>query len=347
MPNLGLGGAEVFLTSLVSELHQDYDFSFFVNDEKVSIKNIRANIKTHSNTLIFIIQMLVSAWKRPPDIILSSIVDMNIISLLLKKITPRKIKHIIREALPIDEACELTRAPRFYRWLAYKLYPSADTIISLSNDLLENLEKNMPAIEKKTKHIIIPNGVPKSRMQDLPLKDYSTKKIVAIGRLEHQKGFDQLILAFSEFSLYNREYELIVIGEGSLRNILQNLIDRCNKNETIRLIGEKDDPIPDLCTAAFFALPSRYEGLSNAMLEALVNGVPVLATKENTSAEQVINESNGILVASCSKDEILKGLYEMTQKTNHFSREDIAVAARYKFSITSSAKAYSSILDSI
>jgi glycosyltransferase involved in cell wall biosynthesis len=347
LPNLGLGGAEVFLTSLVSELHQDYDFIFFVNDNKVNIKNIPANIKAHSNTISFVIHILASSWKSPPDIILSSIFDINIISLLLKKLIPGKIKHIIREAVSLEEACELTRSPIFSRWLAGQLYPWADAIINLSNDLLENLEKRMPAIGSQTRHLVIPNGVPKSRMQTFPLRNYSAKKIVAIGRLEYQKGFDQLISAFAEFSANNHGYELIIIGEGNLRTELQKQIDGCSQNGIIRLIGEKEDPIPDLCTAGFFALPSRYEGLSNAMLEALVNGVPVLATKANTSAAQVIDESNGILIDRCAEDQILKGLHEMVQKINHFSREDIAVAARKRFSITSSAKSYSSVFDDI
>lgn len=351
LPSLGIGGAEIFLTSLAAELKNDYRIIFFINNKKIDIAGVKSEVRTHSNTFGFVIRLLICAWRTPPDTILSSIVDINVISLILKGLMPRKIKHIIREALPVDAACNLTRMPKIYRCLAHHLYPSADAIINLSEELRKNLEEKIPGIKQHTKSIVIPNGVRKERMKLLPVKKYSTKtktqKIVAIGRLEYQKGFDNLISAFSQFSPRDHEYELIIVGEGSQRQKLQKLINGSPKKANIHLIGAIEDPISELYTASFFALSSRYEGLSNAMLEALVNGIPVLATKQSTSAGDIIDENNGVLVAQCTVDEILKGLIEMDEKIDWFSHESIALSARKNFSIGSSKIAFSSLFESI
>lgn len=347
LPNLRLGGTEVFLTSLASELHDNYKFIFFINHNEIEIKNLKFEIKSSSNTLKFLTQILAAGWRTRPDIIISSIVDINIISLLLKKLLPRKTKHIIREALSIEDACALTKAPSMYRWLAYRTYPYADAIVSLSTELHDHLEKRIPHLCKQTKHVIIPNGVRKERMQDFPLSEYSRNKVIAIGRLEYQKGFDQLIEAFLQFSSGTKDYELLIIGEGSERSTLEEIIRKHSGASRIRLIGKKEDPIPELVSSAFFVLPSRYEGLSNALLEALVNGVPVLATKQGTSAAEVIDDSNGVLINRCTREEILKGLIRMDANFGHFSREAIAINARNKLSITASAKEFSRLFDSI
>lgn len=342
LPNLGLGGAEVFLTSLASELSDSYNFVFFVNNKESEIIEKNLTIKNHSNTLSFTFHILLSAWKQPPSIVLSSIIDVNIISLLLKKFMPKNIKHIIREALPLEEACKLTRSPKLYRSLACRLYPTADAIVSLSIELQKHLESKIPEvrIKLKDKSVVISNGVSEARMQDFPLQKTLNNKIVAIGRLEHQKGFDQLISAFCKFHSEHRDYELVIIGTGSQRQKLKELIKTGKKEKNIHLLGRIENPTTELSTAVFFVLPSRYEGLSNAMLEALVNGIPVLATKQNTSVESVINQSNGILINRCTEDEILTGLNRMDLEISNFSRENIAQDARGKYSISASASAF-------
>lgn len=348
LPNLGLGGAEIFLTSLASELSQSYKFVFFVNNKKSEINEKEITIKNHSNSLSFILAILISAWRQPPNIILSSIIDVNIISLILKKIMPKSIKHIIREALPIEEACKLTKSPKLYRYLAKKLYPSADSIVSLSCELQKHLETKIPEVRTKLKNrsVVIPNGVRHTRMQSFPLNRQLNNKIVAIGRLEHQKGFDRLISAFSKFQPNHPDYKLVIIGTGSQYHELKKLIDYNKINDRIHLLGTLKNPIAELCTATFFVLPSRYEGLSNAMLEALVNGVPVLATKQGTSAESIIDQNNGILIDRCSEEEILKGLNQMDLEIYRFSRESIALNAREKYSISASASAFTSLFES-
>ncbi len=347
LPNLGLGGAEVFLTSLASEMSVSYNFVFFVNNKEPEIIGKNLTIKTHSNTLSFIFKILLAAWKRPPNIVLSSIIDINIISLLLKKITPKSIKYIIREALPLAEACKLTRSPKLYHFLACRLYPTADAIVSLSIELKMHLEAKIPKVRVKLhdKSVVIPNGVSEARMQDFPLFKKRNNKIVAIGRLEHQKGFDQLISAFFKFHSKHRDYELVIIGTGSQHQKLKELIKIGQKENSIHLLGRVENPTTELSTAAFFVLPSRYEGLSNAMLEALVNGVPVLATKQDTSVESVINKNNGILISRCTEDEILTGLNRMHLEISNFSREKIAQDARGKYSISASALAFRQLFE--
>ncbi|QFS87786.1 MULTISPECIES: glycosyltransferase [unclassified Marinobacter] len=347
LPNLKVGGAEVFLTSLAAELHSRYDFIFFVNDSEAELHTPGQTVYTHANPCHFFYRLIRLSWLQPPDVVLSSIIDMNLIALIIKYVTPASIKYIVREALPLREASSLMRAPKLYLRLAQKLYPKADAIVNLSKSLQRSLEMTIPGISNSTKTVVIPNGVTERRMIANAGAACSSTTIVSIGRLEYQKGFDALIRAFSAFQTMRPQYILKIIGEGSEQTNLEALIAHESNEKSIQLCGKLKDPISELATAAFFVMPSRYEGLSNAMLEALVNGVPVLATKRDTSAEEIITTRNGVLIDFCDDQKILDGLMEMDHRLALFDRAEIAKSAREEFSIKSSAKYYRDLIDDI
>jgi len=347
LPNLKVGGAEIFLTSLASQLSAQFHFVFLVNDSGDKLQHLNQTVYTHKNSIQFTFRLVRLAWQQRPDIILSSIIDINLLSLLVKRVMPRKTKHIVREALPLREACNLSRAPKLYLWLATRLYPGADAIVNLSTPLLKSLQKTIPAIIRHPKTVVIPNGVGNDRVLAQPPKNYCATKIVSIGRLEHQKGFDVLINAFGRFHSENPKYHLKIIGSGSQRSYLQTLILQTGKSDVIELCGSLEEPIHELSSAAFFVLPSRYEGLSNAMLEALVNGVPVLATAKDTSARDVVTKKDGILIDYCDEEKILKGLRVMDANLSSFERDSIAVSAREKFGIKKSAEKYAELISDI
>jgi glycosyltransferase involved in cell wall biosynthesis len=101
---------------------------------------------------------------------------------------------------------------------------------------------------------------------------------MCIGRLIPQKGYDILLKAFFELKKVNPNIQLRIIGEGPLRNELERLIKELNLQGEVFLDGNKPLGWKNLYEANAFVLPSVSEGFSGALIEALITGIPIVAS---------------------------------------------------------------------
>lgn len=126
-------------------------------------------------------------------------------------------------------------------------------------------------------------------------RNYSQKEnliIGSVGRLVWQKGFDILIKAMA--NLKDRNIECYIAGDGELRDVLESNIKQLNLQNKTRLVGSISN-IPDfLKKIDIFILPSRWEGLGIAILEAGLSGLPVIASNVD-GIKEIINNRNGLL----------------------------------------------------
>lgn len=98
------------------------------------------------------------------------------------------------------------------------------------------------------------------------------------GRLEEQKNHKMLINAFELVVKEHKRAKLLIYGEGSLRNELEELIENKGLSNNIKLCGNSDNIPEVLSKAEIFVLSSDYEGMPNALMEALAVGVPSIST---------------------------------------------------------------------
>lgn len=131
-----------------------------------------------------------------------------------------------------------------------------------------------------------------------PFEGPRRKAIVTSGRLEEQKNHGMTIRAFAEFHKSHPSYTLEVFGKGSLEAELMQLASDLGVAESVVFKGFSPDALEHVRTASAFVMSSRFEGLSNSMLEALAMGVPTVCTRcLGGGAEAVIEDGvNGILV---------------------------------------------------
>ena len=101
--------------------------------------------------------------------------------------------------------------------------------------------------------------------------------IVAMGHFYRQKGFDLLLEAFARLKERNPEWTLTILGDGSLRPYLEALRDELRLNGRVHLPGQVKNPLLVLQQADLFIMPSRWEGWSNSLVEAMSCGLPVIA----------------------------------------------------------------------
>jgi glycosyltransferase involved in cell wall biosynthesis len=127
--------------------------------------------------------------------------------------------------------------------------------------------------------------------------DKSCINFVSVGRLACQKGYKNLIQAFSVVNNRYSNTRLIILGDGDLRKSLESLVSNLNLSNVIFLPGFLENPYRIISKMDIFVSSSVYEGVSNAMLESLALGLPVVATDCPSGVREVIsNDENGWLV---------------------------------------------------
>lgn len=116
----------------------------------------------------------------------------------------------------------------------------------------------------------------------------------SLGRLAHQKGYDVLLQALAD--LADPSLHLIIAGEGDQREELQSLADRLGIDQRVHFAGYRRDTAKILESLDLYVQPSRYEGMSLAVLEAMATGLPVVASAVDGNCELIQEGASGWLV---------------------------------------------------
>jgi glycosyltransferase involved in cell wall biosynthesis len=120
-------------------------------------------------------------------------------------------------------------------------------------------------------------------------------KLIAVARLEKQKGLDLLLMAFAK--LDRSRFYLTILGQGSEEINLRKLILKYDLSDRVNLAGFKSNPYKYMAEADLFILSSRYEGFPNVVLESMACGTPVVAFKCPGGIDEIISDNiNGFLV---------------------------------------------------
>lgn len=185
---------------------------------------------------------------------------------------------------------------RLRSWLERLMAKDAQRIVCVSQGVAEFCrQRGMPA----GKLVVIPNGVDPRRFQDaLPLDlaelglSAGRKAIVFIGRLDRQKGLDEMLAHVAPI-LFERlpEHDLVLVGDGPARAALERLAGELQIAGRVHFAGWRADVPAILAAAELLVLPSRWEGMPNVVLEAMAAGKPVVAMAAEGVAELLGHEA--------------------------------------------------------
>ena len=211
------------------------------------------------------------------------------------------------------------------------LLPKADGCVFQTKEAQEWFPKKL---QRKSR--VIFNAVDESFFK-VERKD-NCKNIVTLGRLSEQKNQKLLIQAFALIADKYPEEKLLIYGKGELKEELNQLIAELNLSERVVLMGLTKCPQEVLREAKVFVLSSDYEGMPNALMEALAAGVPCVATDCPCGGPKTLinNGVNGFLVPVNDKKEMAKAISlllsdsELRQK---FSKNAKRMAEQYKTKI--------------
>lgn len=153
------------------------------------------------------------------------------------------------------------------------------------------------------------------------------KQIISLGRLSSQKNHRLLIDAYGEICK-DIEDDLYIYGEGPLREELERCIKKKGLETRVFLPGRTRDVYEVLARARIFVLSSDYEGMPNALLEALAAGVPCISTDCPCGGPRMVitNEKNGLIVGCNDIVSMKNALLRMEQNDSY--RKQLGDAAR-------------------
>ena len=170
-------------------------------------------------------------------------------------------------------------------------YVRAEKLVVQTEECLNYLPASFRA-----KSSVLPNPVDEAI--PFPIKGERKKTVVYMGRLEPEKNPILLLEAFAQFSTDYPEYSLHYYGSGSLEKKLREYAMELNIANKVSWHGFCIDAKQKIVDAGIFVLPSNYEGVSNAMVEAMAMGIPVIATDcpIGGAATYIRDGENGMLV---------------------------------------------------
>jgi glycosyltransferase involved in cell wall biosynthesis len=199
-----------------------------------------------------------------PDVVISFLARVNIMTVVATR--GQDVGVIVSER----NNPERQAANPVWRWLRHRLYGVADRLVTPSRGVLDSLPDKVRARGR-----VIPNPV------DLPPpapRRGDGRTLVAVGRLDEQKGFDLLLPAFARIAARHPGWRLVIWGEGSERARLEALRDQLGLAARVQMPGLTGRPGQWVDEAALVVLPSRYESFGNVVTEAMAAGLPILVT---------------------------------------------------------------------
>lgn len=184
--------------------------------------------------------------------------------------------------------------------------------------------------------ITIPNA---ARYMGDRYTDNTVKRVIAVGRLDYQKGFDRLIQAWEIVQRNEKfhDWKLDIFGQGEWHEMLQQMIASAGMTDTVHINPPTNSIADEYADSSLIVMTSNYEGFGMVLVEAMACGVPAIAFDCKCGPKDIINNGiNGLLV----KDGDINGLAEAMKKLmgDESLRKEMSVRAREVTGIYSEEK---------
>lgn len=294
--SLGTGGAERVLSVLSSPLAEQFvevqyvlwegGKPFYPIDARVKIVSLpELSGKTDRYWQMMTFRRLIKCEK--PDLLLSFLTPYNMLVLLSTIGLNQKI--VVAER---TDPRRLLSGGRAGLWLRDWLYRRADGILTQTEYAKSCYDEKFAG-----KTAVIYNPVMMNDGQvGVALRTEKEHLFVTAGRLEPVKDQTMMIDSFAAFHKNHPEYRLVIYGEGPMHGALQEQINGLGLQDTVVLAGRTNDLWNKIASAEAFLLTSEYEGMSNALIEAMCLGLPVISTKVAGATDLIQDGEKGFLI---------------------------------------------------
>lgn len=263
-----------------------------------------------------------------PEIIVLTNLSYPVLDIILR--APGNHKYIIESHLSKEYALKNNHYSRLsvlrylvhiYNYYMLRQFKRTDVLVTLTEE-----------DRKKWKHIV-PTCVIPNLLTEFPsdTSGLEQKRVISVGRLHMQKGYDLLIQAWAIVALKHKDWQLDIYGSGALRPELERLVELNNLKSSILLHEATSDIYQEYLGHSIYVMSSRYEGFGLVLVEAMSCGLPCISFDcPSGPAEIIRHNENGLLVENGDIEEMANAISYLM--TNEEERKRMGMEARQSVS---------------
>ena len=308
------GGAERVVANLSNWLVKENTIGIIVTPPDKSMYELNKNIyfmtlddvNDKNNNVIFKNIRRVKKLNKyikdfNPDIILSFLPEPSYRILFLKPFNKKKVIVSVRNDPKVEYKSILNKL------IMKILYRRADGFVFQTEEAKKYFSKKI-----QERSVIIPNPINPDFICK-PFDGVRDKTIVTVGRLEKQKNHKLLIDSFNLLKDEFKDYKLLIYGTGSLENELKEYVKSLNLDKVVLFKGQVDNIKDEIYKSGLFVLSSDYEGMPNALMEAMAIGIPCVSTDCPCGGASFLikDGENGFLVPIDNKEQLSRKIKEV------------------------------------
>lgn len=179
---------------------------------------------------------------------------------------------------------------------------------------------------------VIPNAAMQSSGK---ISDCSSKRVIAVGRLDYQKGFDRLLRIWAKVMKNDdlADWHLDIFGQGEWGEMLQSMIDNLDISGSAAIHQPVKDIAAEYAGSSILAITSHYEGFPMVMIEAMSMGLPVVTYDFKCGPKDIIRDGeNGFIATDGNEEEFAENLSRLMrdeERRRQMGRNAISVLSRY------------------
>lgn len=226
-----------------------------------------------------------------PDIVLGMMTTASILAVLASWGLPVKVIATEHTHPPSQQLSGM--------WLRLRrfTYPRAARVVALTRGTADWLEQHVPgsrlAVIGNPVHWPLPRNEPRLAPPAVPGRHY----LLAVGRLHTDKGFEILLDAYARLAPRFPDWDLLILGEGDERADLEHRVQAAGLQQRVFMPGRGGNVADWYEAADIYVLSSRFEGLSNTLLEAMASGLAPVCFDCDTGPREIVREGvDGVLV---------------------------------------------------
>ena len=335
LENLRCGGAHVVALNLLRYLDRSkFEPTLFLLERKgvyfsevpqdVKVIFAHESLKYNRYLIPYYLAKLVAQARRS-DVVIGALEQRpTYLAYLAAALTNKPAVGWVR--VPLDKGLQWVSKAHLVKLRLF--YPRLTSIVCISQAVKQSILKMAPVKPERLKVIYNPqdlNSIIEKSNEPLPgwAEDVGRKPtLIAVGRMSWEKGFDLLIRAHAKVLKKGTPHNLVIVGDGPHRGELQYLVQRLEVTDSVFMPGYVHNPYPLIKKASALVLPSRFEGFSNIIIEALTLAKPVVATACGGPVEILCDGRAGILVPPEDVDALAGGMGRIL--SDHHLREKLS-----------------------
>ncbi len=315
MPSLENGGVQKVIVNLsngfarnglkVNMIVGNAECNMHFIDERIKIYDFKKKARGDYKMLLSI-NKLRSFIKNNKNSIMIAAPGFATAALIIANLT---VKNKCKTILMVDNKLSLLKKKKLYHKVSYYiyklLYRFADCIVAAHDNARDDIIKNIKISKEKVikiYHPLVDKDLVEIKYHHPDKSFYNDNNyiILAVGRLVKEKNFSNLIKAFKLLNIKNKK--LVIVGEGSERNTLEQLIKELELSDDVILYGYNNNPYRFMQNANLFVSSSKEEAFGNTIVEALSCKLKVVATDcDSGGPKEILN--NGEYGILCKRED--------------------------------------------